>query len=64
MRAMTLVGVGLGVSAFLAAMFGGDHGLWAAGLIPLAVGVAQLVALRLEPQRTTRPVDSASDDLA
>jgi hypothetical protein len=50
MRALTLVGVGIGVSAFLGAMFHFDHGLWAAGLIPLAIGVAQLIALKLEPQ--------------
>ncbi|MEP6502868.1 MAG: DUF6249 domain-containing protein [Betaproteobacteria bacterium] len=51
MRALTLIGVGLGVSAFLGAMFQLRHGLWAAGLIPLAIGVAQLIALRLEPAR-------------
>ena len=49
MRALTLVGVGVGTSAFLGAMFQLDHGLWAAGLIPLAIGVAQLIALKLEP---------------
>ena len=51
MRALTLVGVGVGTSAFLGAMFQLDHGLWAAGLIPLSIGVAQLIALKLEPQR-------------
>jgi hypothetical protein len=50
MRALTLVGIGVGVCAFLGAMFRLDHGLWAAGLIPLAIGVAQLIALKLEPQ--------------
>jgi len=50
MRALTLVGVGIGTSAFLGAMFGLEHGLWASGLIPLAIGVAQLIALKLEPQ--------------
>ena len=50
MRALTLVGVGVGTSAFLGAMFQFDHGLWAAGLIPLAIGVAQLIALKIEPQ--------------
>ena len=50
MRALTLVGVGIGTSAFLGAMFHLDHGLWAAGLIPLCIGVAQLIALKLEPQ--------------
>ena len=50
MRALTLVGVGVGTSAFLGAMFQLDHGLWAAGLIPLCIGVAQLIALKLEPQ--------------
>ena len=51
MRALTLVGVGVGVSAFLGAMFKLDHGLWACGLIPLSIGVAQLIALKLEPPR-------------
>lgn len=51
MRALTFIGIGLGVSGFLAAMFHADYGLWAAGLIPLAVGVAQLIALKLEPAR-------------
>jgi hypothetical protein len=50
MRALTLVGVGVGCSAFLGAVFHFDYGLWAAGLIPLSIGVAQLIALKLEPQ--------------
>jgi hypothetical protein len=50
MRALTLVGVGVGVSVFLGAMFHFDYGLWAAGMIPLAIGVAQLIALKLETQ--------------
>ena len=62
MRALTLVGVGLGTSAFLGAMFHLDHGLWAAGLIPLAIGVAQLIALKLEPQRP-EPVEPSTIDL-
>ena len=62
MRALTLVGVGVGTSAFLGAMFQLDHGLWAAGLIPLAIGVAQLVALKLEPQRH-EPADPSGIDL-
>ena len=51
MRALTLVGVGVGLSGFLFAMFGLWMGIWAAGLIPFAIGVAQLIALKLEPQR-------------
>lgn len=51
MRALTLVGIGVGVSAFLGAMFGTEHGLWATGLIPLSIGVAQLIAIKLEPVR-------------
>jgi hypothetical protein len=51
MRALTLVGVGVGVTAFLGAMFHFDRGLWAAGLIPLAIGIAQLIALKIEPER-------------
>ena len=61
MRALTLVGVGVGVSAFLGAMFHFDHGLWAAGLIPLAIGVAQLIALKLEPQAPETDPPSAID---
>lgn len=62
MRALTLVGVGVGTSAFLGAMFRFDHGLWAAGLIPLSIGVAQLIALKLEPQRP-EPVEPSAIDL-
>ena len=61
MRALTLVGAGVGTSAFLGAMFHLDHGLWAAGFIPLAIGVAQLIALKIEPQareaREPSPID-------
>ena len=62
MRGLTLVGIGVGTSAFLGAMFHLDHGLWAAGLIPLAIGVAQLIALKLEPQRP-EPVEPSTIDL-
>ena len=62
MRALTLVGVGVGTSAFLGAMFGLEHGLWAAGLIPLSIGAAQLIALKLEPQRP-EPVEPSTIDL-
>ena len=62
MRALTLIGVGVGTSAFLGAMFRFDHGLWAAGLIPLAIGVAQLIALKLEPQKP-EAVEPSSIDL-
>jgi hypothetical protein len=61
MRALTFVGVGVGVSAFLGAMFRFDYGLWAAGLIPLAIGVAQLIALKLEPQAAETDKPSAID---
>ena len=61
MRALTLVGVGVGTSAFLGAMFQLDHGLWAAGLIPLAIGVAQLIALKIEPQARETPERSSID---
>ena len=61
MRALTLVGVGVGTSAFLGAMFQFDHGLWAAGLIPLCIGVAQLIALKLEPQAPETPEPSSVD---
>ena len=61
MRALTLVGMGIGVSAFLGAMFHLDHGLWAIGLIPLSIGVFQLIALKLEPQRPEAVPPSAID---
>ena len=61
MRALTLVGIGVGVCAFLGAMFGLDHGLWASGLIPLCIGVAQLIALKIEPQRVEQEPPSSID---
>jgi hypothetical protein len=61
MRAMTLVGLGLGTCGFLGAMFGPSHGLWASGLIPLCVGVAQLIALRFEPAQREIDPPSAID---
>ena len=51
MRALTLVGLGMGLSAFLYLLLGTRSGVWAAGLIPLAIGIAQLIALKLEPAR-------------
>jgi hypothetical protein len=61
MRALTLVGIGVGTCAFLGAMFGLSHGLWASGLIPLCIGVAQLIALKLEPQRSESETPSSID---
>jgi hypothetical protein len=52
MRALTLVGLGVGLCGFLYVLLGARSGIWAVGLIPLAVGVAQLIALKLEPPRT------------
>ena len=63
MRALTLVGVGLGTCGFLGAMFRFEHGLWAAGLIPLAIGVAQLIAIRLEPPRPPEAPEPSAIDL-
>jgi len=65
MRALTLVGAGVGTCGFLGAMFKWDHGLWAAGLIPLSIGVAQLIALKIEPQRpeAAEPPTPSSIDL-
>ena len=63
MRAMTFLGIGLGSCGFLGVMFKWDHGLWAAGLIPLAIGVAQLIALRLEPPRPPEPPESSGLDV-
>jgi hypothetical protein len=61
MRALTLVGLGVGACAFLGAMFHFDRGLWAAGLIPLCIGIAQLIALKLEPRRPEPEEPSAID---
>jgi hypothetical protein len=63
LRAMTFVGIGVGTSALLGAMFQLEHGLWAAGLIPLCIGVAQLIALRLEPPRPQEPAEPTIIDL-
>jgi hypothetical protein len=63
MRALTLLGVGIGTCGFLGAMFGLEHGLWAAGLIPLCIGIAQLIALRIEPPRPPEPPEPSSVDL-
>ena len=63
MRALTLVGIGLGVCAFLGAMFRFERGLWASGLIPLAIGVAQLIAIKLEPPRPPEPPEPSTIDL-
>ena len=63
MRALTLLGVGVGTCGFLGAMFRWEHGLWAAGLIPLCIGVAQLIAIRLEPPRPPEPPEPSAIDL-
>lgn len=63
MRALTFVGVGLGTCGFLGAMFGLEHGLWASGLIPLCIGVAQLIAIKLEPPRPPEAPEPSSIDL-
>jgi hypothetical protein len=61
MRALTLIGLGIGLSAFLFAMFGRWYGIWAVGLIPFAIGVAQLIAYRLEAQRAGAAVPPPLD---
>jgi len=63
MRALTLVGAGAGICAFLGVMFKWDHGLWGAGLIPLCIGIAQLIALKVEPPRPPEPDVPSSIDL-
>ena len=63
MTALSLIGIGVGTSAFLGAMFQLEHGLWAAGLIPLCIGIAQLIALRFEPPRPPEPPEPSSIDL-
>ncbi len=63
MRAMTLLGVGIGTCAFLGVMFKWEHGLWGCGLIPLCIGVAQLIALKLEPPRPPEPEEPSAIDL-
>jgi hypothetical protein len=61
MRALTLLGVGVGTCAFLGTLIGFNHGVWACGLIPLCIGVAQLIALKIEPQRPEQDKPSAID---
>ena len=61
MRALTFIGVGVGVCAFLGALIGFNRGIWACGLIPLCIGVAQLIALKLEPQRVEPEEPSVID---
>ncbi len=52
MRALTLVGTGVGLIVFLYTLLGtGPYMPWAAGAIPLAIGVAQLVAIALEARK-------------
>jgi hypothetical protein len=58
MRALTLIGAGIGLVVFLYTLLGtGPYMPWAAGAIPLAIGLAQLLAIRLE----RRPVDPRPD---
>jgi hypothetical protein len=61
MRALTLVGTGVGTCIFLGALIGFNRGIWACGLIPLCIGVAQLIALKIEPQRPEQDEPSAID---
>ena len=63
MRAMTLVGVGIGVCAFLGVMFRWERGLWGCGLIPLCIGAAQLIALKFEPARPPEPEEPSTIDV-
>jgi hypothetical protein len=56
MRALTLIGLGVGLCGFLYVLLGQRSGIWAAGLIPLAIGLAQLVALKFEPPQPEPPV--------
>jgi len=52
MRAMTLVGTGIGLIVFLYTLLGtGPYMPWAVGAIPLAIGIAQLVAIGIESRR-------------
>ena len=61
MRALTLVGAGVGTCIFLGELIGFNRGIWACGLIPLCIGVAQLIALKIEPQRPEQDEPSAID---
>jgi hypothetical protein len=60
MRALTLVGLGIGLIIFLYTLLGrGEYMPWAVGAIPLAIGIAQLVAIRLE-RTANEPLSGAS----
>jgi uncharacterized membrane protein YeaQ/YmgE (transglycosylase-associated protein family) len=58
--ALALVGAGVGVSGLLYAMFGTDYGLWAIGLVPLCIGAALLLAVRLEGRDAAGARDPAA----
>ena len=62
MTALTLVGIGVGTCAFLGVLFDWRHGLWGCGLIPLCIGIAQLVAIRIEPPRPPEPETPSAID--
>ena len=55
-RGLVLVGLGLGVSIFLAVLPEIHPGLWASGLIPILIGAGYLVVWRLQPNGD--PADS------
>jgi hypothetical protein len=60
MRALTLIGAGIGISAFLYVLLGSRSGVWACGVIPLAIGVAQLIALKFEKPAADPPPPGAA----
>jgi hypothetical protein len=54
--ALTLVGLGLGLIALFIAQ--GDSSNWGVGAVPLAIGLAQLVAWKLENGQSDKPSGS------
>lgn len=60
MIAWTLVGLGAGLVVFLYTLLGtGPYMPWAAGAIPLAIGLAQLMAIHLERRDAAAPPPDA-----
>jgi hypothetical protein len=51
--ALTLIGLGVGLIALFIAQ--GDYSNWGVGAVPLAIGLAQLVAWKLENPQTAKP---------
>lgn len=59
--ALGLIGLGIGLGTFLGVV--GEPGWWSVGAVPLAVGVAQAIAWRLEksPTQDSQGCESPAD---